>query len=76
METLFILVLGILIMTLWVWAVIDIVKSEFKDTTQKVAWLVLVVLFPILGSIVYFQIGRKYTARRSIQFQPKFKSAG
>ncbi|WP_349682208.1 PLD nuclease N-terminal domain-containing protein [Desulfurella multipotens] len=33
-------------------------KCDFKDGLTKVIWLVLVIVLPFLGSILYFFIGR------------------
>ena len=38
---------------LMVYALIDIVRSDFKDTTHKLLWILIVVLAPLIGSIVY-----------------------
>lgn len=43
---------------LWVWSVIDIVKGEFKSSTDKIVWLLLVLLVPVLGVILYLILGR------------------
>jgi len=72
METILITALLLLALVLWIWAVIDILRSDFKDIVQKIIWLLVVIFFPILGSIVYFQLGRKYTSRPPIRFAPKF----
>ncbi|RLD42045.1 MAG: phospholipase [Bacteroidetes bacterium] len=72
MEIVFISVLVILTLSLWIWAIVDIVKSSFKDRAQKILWILVVVLFPILGPIVYFQVGRNYTNRKSRKFNPSF----
>ena len=74
MEIIFASVLVILTFSLWIWAIIDIVKSSFKNPVQKTLWLLLVLLFPILGSIFYFQLGRKYTNRKPRRFQPNLKT--
>jgi len=75
MEIIFVSVLVILTFSLWIWAIIDIVKSSSKNPVQKTLWLLLVLLFPILGSILYFQLGRKYTVRKHRGFQPNFNKA-
>ena len=43
----------------WMVALIDILKSEFKDPTNKVIWIVLTLVLPFLGPLLYFLIGRK-----------------
>lgn len=42
----------------WLWALIDILKSDFKDY-NKIVWLLSVLLVPVLGFILYFLIGKK-----------------
>ncbi len=37
---------------------IDILKSEFKGN-DKVIWVLVVLLFPIIGSMLFMIIGRK-----------------
>jgi hypothetical protein len=39
-------------------ALIDILSSRFKEN-DKLIWVLVVVLFNIIGSILYFILGRK-----------------
>jgi hypothetical protein len=41
-----------------VFAVIDILRSEFTGN-NKLVWLLAVAIFPLLGSIAYFVFGRR-----------------
>lgn len=43
---------------LWILAILDIVKSDFKDNTIKIVWLLVVIFLPVIGSILYFIAGR------------------
>jgi hypothetical protein len=43
---------------LMVWAVVDIVQRPAVLWGQKWIWLVIVILFGIIGPIVYFAVGR------------------
>jgi len=42
----------------WIWDIVDIIKSCFKDDSGKVVWLLVVLLLPFLGLILYLTIGR------------------
>jgi hypothetical protein len=42
----------------WLIALIDCLKSEFKEANQKLIWIVVLLLVPFLGWILYFFIGR------------------
>ena len=44
--------------SLWLWALADILKNNFKKN-YKLIWIIVVVMIPILGAILYFMIGRK-----------------
>ncbi|MBA3025720.1 MAG: hypothetical protein FP820_04835 [Sulfurimonas sp.] len=55
------LVVGLIylvLLVIWVWALIEILKSSFKDSINKVIWLLVVFFLPVLGFILYFAIGR------------------
>ncbi|SFV34948.1 Phospholipase_D-nuclease N-terminal [Thermoflavifilum thermophilum] len=49
---------GLLTLILWIWALVDIIKSRFNSDTTKIIWIVVVILLPLLGSILYLIIGR------------------
>ena len=50
---------SIFILVLPVVALISLLRSTFKDTTTKLIWVLVILFMPILGSILYFLIGRK-----------------
>ena len=37
---------GLLVSLIWMWAIIDIVKGNFKKENDKLVWLILVVAVP------------------------------
>lgn len=51
-------ILSVVCVILWIIALVDILKSDFKDGLTKVIWLVLIIVLPFLGMILYFIIGR------------------
>jgi hypothetical protein len=50
-------ILGIIALLLPIIALIDIVKNEFSGV-NKIIWILVVLFLPILGSVLYFLIGR------------------
>ena len=43
----------------WIWALIDILKSDFKDSINKLIWILVVFFLYILGALLYIFIGMK-----------------
>tara|TARA_R110001592_G_scaffold18399_1_gene76382 strand:- start:932 stop:1159 length:228 start_codon:yes stop_codon:yes gene_type:complete len=62
----------LLAIALWVWALVDLSKSRFKSGKDNLLWLLIILFSPIIGSILYFQLKKKFTERHPRQFQPKF----
>jgi hypothetical protein len=73
MDKILIFVFITLALVLWIWAIVDIRKSSFKQDRMKDVWLAFVILFPIIGSIIYFQYRRKIIEKKPRKFQPAFK---
>jgi hypothetical protein len=49
-------VIYLLCVVLWIVALVDCIKSR---NPNKVVWIIVIILLPFLGSILYFLIGRK-----------------
>ena len=43
---------------LWVWCIVDILRSDFRRDNDRVLWLLLVLLVPVLGTILYVMMSR------------------
>lgn len=52
------MVLILLYAALVIYCLIDIIRSMFKDPTNKIVWTIVVILMPYLGSMLYLAIGR------------------
>lgn len=68
MEFLVLISIGLTVV-LWSWALFDIAKTRRQDPSQKSIFFLLIIAFPILGSILYFQLKGRAPKRK---FQPKF----
>jgi uncharacterized membrane protein YhaH (DUF805 family) len=68
------LIIGFVILTiiLWFWAIMDITRSRFKNRNMNTIWLLAVLFFPVLGSIFYFQLRKKFVTKEKRKFQPNF----
>ncbi len=56
---------------LWGWALVDLSRTKFRSPYSKLFWLLFILLFPTLGSIVYFQLSHKLLGREKRQFSLK-----
>ncbi|MDX6748108.1 PLD nuclease N-terminal domain-containing protein [Polaribacter sp. PL03] len=75
METTLIIGFVILTIILWFWAIMDITRSRFKNRNMNTIWLLAVLFFPVLGSIFYFQLRKKFVTKEKRKFQPNFNRA-
>ncbi len=50
---LFIVALVLLVVILWVWALLDILRKPWT-TSETVLFIILIFMFPVVGSLVYF----------------------
>lgn len=39
-------------------ALVDIIRNDFRGSNDKVVWVLLVLFVPLVGSVLYFLIGR------------------
>ncbi|WP_316769800.1 PLDc N-terminal domain-containing protein [Pedobacter frigiditerrae] len=59
-EILIILVILAIPFGVMIYALIDIMRSDFKESNTKLIFFVLVLLMPCLGSIIYLLIKKNY----------------
>jgi len=49
---------GLVVIVLDIIAILDAIKKPFT-TGKKVLWILLIVLLPLIGMVLYFLIGKK-----------------
>lgn len=52
----FIIALCIAAFVFWIMMLIDCIKREFKDSNEKVIWVLLMIFLHVLASILYYFI--------------------
>jgi hypothetical protein len=50
--------IGLVIVILDIVAIVDAIKSSM-DTGKKALWIILVLVLPLIGMVLYFLIGKK-----------------
>lgn len=49
-------IIGVFI--LWLWALVDIITSKFKENLMQIVWLLVVFFLPFIGVVLYLLIGK------------------
>ncbi len=44
---------------LWIWGIVDVVNSNFKEDSTKLLWIIIILIAPLIGILLYLIIGRK-----------------
>jgi len=55
--------LGLVILVLDIWAIINVVKSR-TDTGKKVLWVLLILFLPVVGLVIWALLGPRGNLRR------------
>ena len=50
--------LALVILVLDIIAILEVIKSSFA-TSKKALWIILILILPVVGLILYYLIGRK-----------------
>lgn len=53
-EVLLLLFFLIIPVGIWLWALVDLLRSNFTNQINKLIWLILIVFLPILGVPLYY----------------------
>ncbi|WP_374988012.1 PLDc N-terminal domain-containing protein [Marinoscillum sp. MHG1-6] len=72
MESFVIITFCILTLTLWLWAFIDITRSRRNEPKSTTFWFWLIMFFPVIGSILYFQLKDRWFKSKDREFRPSF----
>lgn len=43
---------------LWLWGLVDCLRREFRDSTTKLIWVVVIVVLNFIGALIYLAVGR------------------
>lgn len=51
------IIIGIIVFIAWISTIVDIVRSEFETPSNKTVWMLLVILLPMFGMLLYYIFG-------------------
>jgi prolipoprotein diacylglyceryltransferase len=46
--------IAVLALIFWIWMIIDCAKRDFKNETEKIVWILVIVLAGLIGAIIYY----------------------
>jgi len=55
---LFVLSVGLGVLALWIYCLIDILRAQFRTDTERIVWLLLILLAPVIGIVLYLAMGQ------------------
>ncbi len=70
---LFLLFIIVGMFAIWIWAMIDIITSKFKEDLMQVVWLLVVFFLPFIGVLLYLLLGRNMKRLPTTEHNPSEK---
>ncbi|WP_339867483.1 PLD nuclease N-terminal domain-containing protein [uncultured Algoriphagus sp.] len=52
------LLFGLLYTVLWIYCLVDVLRSDFKDPNMKIIWVVILLFAQGIGPLVYLVMGK------------------
>ena len=46
--------IALLVTAFWIWMIVDCVQRKFKNDTEKIVWVLVVILASWLGALIYY----------------------
>lgn len=47
-------IVAVILIGFWIWMLIDCAKRRYRNDTEKIIWIIVIVLAGWLGALVYF----------------------
>lgn len=57
---LFAFLIFIVLFCIWLYAVLDVLRSDFRASNDKILWIVVVFIGSILGALIYLMLRKRY----------------
>jgi hypothetical protein len=50
--------LSLLAFIFWIWMLIHAITNKGLGDTEKIVWVLVIIFLPLIGSIIYFFVGK------------------
>jgi Phospholipase_D-nuclease N-terminal len=72
-----IILVAVAMVLLWLAAIIDIVRNDFKRDADKIVWFLFVMILPPIGVLLYLFIGRfQKINRKPVSRSTRYRDIG
>lgn len=52
------LLLSLAYLALWIYCLVDVIRSDFKDQNMKLIWVIIILFAQLIGPLAYLAIGK------------------
>jgi hypothetical protein len=56
---LLILIISIVFIIFWIFMLINAIKRDFKNSNEKIIWILVIILTGIIGAIIYYFVVKR-----------------
>ncbi len=54
LSILLLVITGALIFAFWIWMIVDCAKRKFKNDSEKIVWILVIIILHVLGAAIYY----------------------
>lgn len=62
---------GLIYLGFWIYALVDLVRSEFRNSHDKLIWLLLILFAPVIGTFLYLSMGKRSKRKFESEFSKR-----
>ena len=59
-------ILGIIILALDIWAIVNIFQAHGASTGQRLLWILLILILPVIGLIIWWLTGPRFPQKKTV----------
>ena len=55
----FMIVIPMLLLAFWIWMIIDCATRKFKNDTDRVVWILVIIFTSVIGALIYYFVVKR-----------------
>jgi len=55
-------IIGVLYLIFWIYTLVDVVRSDFRDPKMKIIWVLIILIAQVLGPLLYWLLAKDQKA--------------